>query len=246
MFPRLALLIACVFCFLGAVPTGAVYVTTLPTSADVWFDGTYVGQSPVIVDALSAGQHTVSLSRTGWNTQDLNVSVVAGTTSLASAALTRMALPARGGEGFFTVRGSPIRSLLLDGNVLAPDKLGAYAVPSGLHTLVAQTANGRMTRTLTIYPDMHTDIILRVSEETPHSAVVAPAADYLPADAFKIDGARVTIKYAHHQVAAMLGAVTYRYDGRSVNYDAAPTMIGTGLYLPLELLKQLTADQKEK
>ncbi len=245
MFPRSALLVACV-CLLGAVPTGAVYVTTLPTSADVWFDGTYIGQSPVVVDALTTGQHTLSLTRTGWNTQDLNVSVVAGTTSLASIALTRTSAATRGGDGFFTLRGSGVRSVLFDGTVLGPDKLGAYSVPSGIHTLVAQTASGKVTRTVTIYPDMHTDVILRTVEETPHSAVVAPAADYLPPEAFRIDGPRVTIKYAHHQIDAMLGATQYHYDGRTVNYDAAPTMIGTGLYLPLELLKQLTADQKEK
>lgn len=248
MFPRLAVLAACAVLFLvGAVPTGAVYVTTLPTGADVWLDGTYIGHSPVILDALTTGRHTVSLNRTGWTSQDVDVSVVAGTTALASVALTRTAAGVRGSDGSFTLRGIPVRSLMLDGNLLVPDKDGIFNVPSGTHQLVARTAIGQMTRNITIYPDMRTDIVLRSEEAAQHSAVVAPASDYLPGDAVRIDGARVTIKYARHEVEAMLGATTYRYDGRNVNYDAAPTRIGAALYLPLELLKQLTAnDPKAK
>ncbi len=249
MFPRLAALSGCALAFLlGAVPTGAIYVTSLPSGADVWLDGTYVGHSPVILDALSTGRHTVSLNRTGWNSQDVDVSVVAGTTSLSSVALTRAGGPAlHGGSGSFIVHGVPTRSLLLDGTPLGPDPAGIYTVPSGTHELVALTEQGKMTRDITIYPDMRTDVVLRSGDPAPHSAVVAPATDYLPVDAVKIDGARVTIKYARHEVEAQLGETMYRYDGRSVNYDAAPTRIGSGLYLPLELLKALTAsDPKAK
>jgi hypothetical protein len=248
MFPRLAALAACACLFLlGAVPTGAVYVTTLPSSADVWLDGIYIGHSPVVLDALSAGRHTVSLNRTGWVSQDIDVSVVAGTTALACVALVRAGAPALRGSGSFTVKGVVPRSLLLDGALLLPDKTGMYFASSGSHELVAQTAGGKITRNMTIYPDMRTDIVLRTDQTAQPSAVVAPATDYLPVNALKVDGAHLKITYEHHVVEAMLGATTYRYDGRSVNYDAAPTLIGAALYLPLELLKQLTAnDAKAK
>jgi hypothetical protein len=98
-----------------------------------------------------------------------------------------------------------------------------------------------MTRTITIYPDMTTDVVLRDDEQVTRSAVVAPAADYLPPAAVKIEGARVTIRYARHFVDATIGSVSYRLDGHGVSFDAAPTLIGQALYLPLELLKQLTA-----
>lgn len=249
MFPRPAALAVLVFwCLLGAVPTGALYVTTLPAAADVWLDGTYIGHSPVLIDALATGRHTVSLNRTGWTSQDIDVSVVAGTTSLSSVVLSRSpGRGVRGADGSFTVRGLALRSLLVDGSPVAADKTGAYAVPSGSHQLVAQTASGKITREITVYPEMRTDVVLRGDETAQRSAVVAPASDYLPADALKVDGARVTIKYARHEVDATVGALTYRYDGRNVNYDAAPTLIGTALYLPLELLKALTAsDTKAK
>jgi hypothetical protein len=244
MFLRLASLTVCAFFFLpAAVPTGALYVTTLPTNADVWVDGTYVGHSPVILDALATGRHTVSLIRTGWLSQDIDVSVVAGKTALSSVALARTAartLP--GTEGSFTIKGIPARSLLFDGVALAPDRTGAYVVGSGTHELVVQTAVGKMTRTITIYPDMRTDVVLRDESAAPRSAVVAPTSVYLPPAAVKIEGMRVTIRYERHAVDAVIGSASYRFDGRSVSFDAAPTLIGPELYLPLELLKQLTAD----
>jgi hypothetical protein len=243
MFPRLVALAGCALLFLlGAVPTGALYVTTLPTGADVWLDGTYIGHSPVVVDALTAGRHTVSLNRTGWVSQDIDVSVVAGRTAMSSVALTHAdARVVHDSAGSFTVKGMTLRSVLLDGGPIMPDGGGAYSAPPGTHELVAQTSAGKMTRTITIYPDMRTDVVLRDDDTTPRSAVVAPASDYLPASAVKIDGPRVTIRYAHHEVDAMVGTVAYHVDGRSVTFDAAPTLIGVALYLPLELLKQLTA-----
>ena len=243
MFRPLAPLAACAVLFLlGAVPTGALYVTTLPTNADVWLDGTYVGQSPVILDALAAGRHTVSLTRTGWLSQDIDVSVVAGKTALSSVALARSgSRTVTGSDGSFTVKGVAARSLLCDGVALAPDRTGAYVVASGTHEIVAQTAAGKMTRTITIYPDMRTDVVLRDESAVPRSAVVAPTSVYLPPAAVKIDGVRVTIRYERHAVDAVIGSPSYRFDGRSVSFDAAPTLIGAELYLPLELLKALTA-----
>ncbi|MGD0475697.1 MAG: PEGA domain-containing protein [Candidatus Velthaea sp.] len=244
MFLRLASLAACAcFFLLGAVPTGALYVTTLPTNADVWLDGTYVGQSPVVLDALSAGRHTVSLTRTGWMSQDIDVSVVAGTTALSSVVLAHAGSRAvRGSDGSFSIKGMPARSLLLDGVALTPDATGTYVVASGTHQVVAQTAAGRMTRTITIYPDMRTDVMLRDESAAPHSAVVAPTSVYLPATAVKIDGVRVTIRYERHAVDAVIGSPSYRFDGRTMSFDVAPTLIGAELYLPLELLKALTAN----
>jgi hypothetical protein len=248
MFPRTAALAACAMLFfLAAVPTGALYVTSLPAGADVWLDGTYVGQSPVVLDALSAGRHRVSLNRTGWVSQDIDVSVVAGTTALSSVVLARTSSrTVAGNGGSFAVKGVSPRSLTFDGMLLVPDRTGTYAAASGTHELVVQTAAGKMTRTITIYPDMCTNVVLRDDDPVTRSAVVAPAADYLPPAAVKIEGMRITIRYERHSVDGTIGSVSYHFDGRSVSYDAAPTLIGAALYLPLELLKQLTAaDAKE-
>jgi hypothetical protein len=244
MFPRLAALVACAsLLLLGAVSTGALYVTTLPTDADVWLDGTYVGHSPLVIDALGTGRHTVSVNRTGWVSTDIDVSVVAGTTALSSVVLSRSGTRlVRGVDGTFAIKGVVPRSLLVDGAPVTPDGDGIYAAASGTHELVAQTPAGKLTRTITVYPGMRTDVVLHDDDAAAHSAVVAPFSDYLPATALKIEGAHVTIHYEHHLVDATIGSAAYHVDGRGVNFDAAPTLIGAALYLPLELLKQLTAN----
>ncbi len=69
---RLAAAVVCVL-LLAAVPTGSLYVTTLPTGADVWIDGTYVGRSPLVLGGLAGGRHTVGLTKTGWDPLQLDV-----------------------------------------------------------------------------------------------------------------------------------------------------------------------------
>src|SRR5580698_8129723 len=41
---NLAALVLAAVVLLGAGPTGALFVTSLPSGADVWLDGTYVGR----------------------------------------------------------------------------------------------------------------------------------------------------------------------------------------------------------
>lgn len=240
MFRRLAAVAACA-ALLAAVPTGALYVTTLPSGADVWLDGAYVGHSPLVLDALVAGRHTVSLTKAGWTSQDLDVAIVAGSTALSSVQLQRARGRLRGGSGWIALKGQAVKEVAVDGTVLKPDKTGLVATSSGSHEVVVRTSSGKMTRTVTVYPDMRTDVILR-DDETTRSAVVAPASDYLPDGALRNDGARIVIRHGGHEVIARIGSSAYRLDGRATEFDAAPTIIGGKLYLPLELLMQLTAN----
>lgn len=228
----------------AAVPTGALYVTTLPTGADVWVDGTYVGRAPVVLDALAIGRHTLSLTKTGWQSQELDVSVVAGNTALSSVPLARASRAARGGSGYIALRGIPVREVSIDGEPVKADKDGLYPSAAGAHELVVHAASGRFTRTVTVYSEMRTDVVLR-EEEPSRSSVVAPALDYLPASAVKVDGARLVLRYGGRDVVGKFGSTMFRLDGRSTDFDAAPTMIGGRLYLPLELLTQLTAQPKK-
>ncbi|MFN2459839.1 MAG: PEGA domain-containing protein [Candidatus Velthaea sp.] len=245
MFRRLAAVAACAaFFLLGAVPTGALYVTTLPSGADVWIDGTYIGHSPLVLDALTAGKHSVSLTKTGWRAQDLEVTVVAGTTALSSVQMARAASRGmRMANGFIAIKGAPSKEVTVDGEALKADTTGAFAVSPGMHVVVVRVAKGKVSRNVTVYPEMRTDVVVR-DGENPRSAVVAPASDYLPADAVKLDGTRVVVRHGGHAVVAKVGSTTYVIDGQRAEYDSAPTLIGGKLYLPLELLGQLTANDK--
>ncbi len=244
MLRRLAALTACVL-LLALVPTGSVYLTTLPSGADVWLDGTYVGHSPLVIDALATGRHTVNLSMAGWQGQQLEVSVVAGQTALSSSRLDRMARAKMHAQpGSIALHGLVPGATQLDGAAVEPSKDGTIPAPTGTHELVVRTPRGRITRTVTVWPQTRTDVVLSEDVERTKPTVVAPAEDFLPKSAIRIAGERVVIKYGGHAVIGRLGSTGYRVDGHSADYDAAPTLIGPRLYLPLELLTLLAGNQR--
>ncbi len=228
-------------------PAGGTYVTTLPSGAEVWFDGTYVGRSPLLVDGLSEGRHTISLLKSGWNAQETAIVVSHGTVVMSSSLLTAAKHQAGGAlaqTGTLVVRNTPARAeVSLDGTPLAALPARGLALAVGTHELAVRTAHGRFTRAFAVYPDLTTDVIVREpTGRHDHSAVVAPAEDYLPTNAFVIEGRRITVRYAGHIVIARFGETTFRLDGAATEFDSAPESIGGKLYLPLELLEKLSGD----
>lgn len=242
---NLAASAAAVLFLLAATPAGGLWVTTLPTAADVWLDGVYVGRSPLVIDALGAGEHRLALTRSGWTPQDLTVTVIAGATTPAAVLLQRSqrSVP---GTGTLALHGLRAQVVSVDGDAAPPAKDGTLALAAGMHEIGLIVAGGRTTRTVTVYPQSRTDVVVEGDAE-PRSVVIAPADDYLPAAAVHVEGTRVTLRYAGHDVAARMGASGFRVDRKEVTYDGAPTLINGRLYLPLELLTLLnpTANAKK-
>ena len=240
MLRRLAAAVVCML-LLAAVPTGSLYVTTLPTGADVWIDGTYVGRSPLVLGALAAGRHTVGLTKTGWDPLQLDVSVVAGQTTLSS---TRLDTARTGGlhplPGWIAIHGT-VRTASVDGFPAMPAKDGTIAVAAGTHELTARTPRGRITRSVMVWPGTRTDVVLTPDAEVTRPSVVAPAEDYVPRGAIGVVGEKVVVRYGGHEVIGHIGSTSYRVDGKTVDYGEAPTMIGSRLYLPLDLLTTLSS-----
>jgi hypothetical protein len=240
MLRRLAAVVACVI-LLAAVPTGSLYVTTLPSGADVWIDGTYVGRSPLVLGGLTTGHHTVGLTKTGWSPLQLDVSVEESQTTLSSTKLEPVRNHPRPAGGSIAIHGIPADQTFLDGVAAAPSKDGTIPAAAGTHELAVHTPRGRITRAVTVWPLTRTDVVLLPNVEVPRPSVVAPAEDYVPHSAIRIDGERVVIRYGGHEVVGRMGATTYRLDGKVVDYGAAPTTIGPRLYLPLDLLTTLSS-----
>jgi len=170
---------------------------------------------------------------------------VSGSTALSSVALQRSPGRLRTDTGTIAIRGMVVKSVQIDGLPIAPDKTGFYDVRAGLHEIVAMTTAGKVTRTITVYPDMRTDVVLRDDDSQALPAVVAPASDYVPASAVHIDADRVAIKFGGHDVEGHIGSTSYRVDGRAMDFDAAPTLIGSKLYLPLSLLTRIAPDKAQ-
>jgi hypothetical protein len=229
-----ALVLGALLFLAGAGPTGTLWITTLPAGADVWLDGIYVGRSPLVVDALAAGDHKLTLTRTGWTPQDISASVTPGQT-LTTAVVLRREAPLPSGSGTLAIHGLHPASVIVDGASMLLPKDGVLAVTAGTHELAFAGAQGRVTRSVTVYPQTRTDVILSNEGET-RSAVIAPADDYLPAGSFRVDGTQITARFGGHDVSARLGTTEVRVDGKVTSYDAAPTVINGRLYLPIDLL----------
>jgi hypothetical protein len=232
----------------SAQPAGAIFVSTLPAGADVWIDGTYVGRSPALIAALPPGKHAVTLTKTGWVVQELDVEVKPASTALSVVELS--ARPARAGEtratGTYVLRGVPKGAkVLVDGVPAAADGLTPVALGAGVHRASVLTERGRTTLPFEIVPDTNTEVVLHEpAGEESRSAVVAPASEYLPADACVVEGKKIVVRYSGHVVVAHFGENVVRFDGQPVSYAGAPHLIGAKLYLPLELLERLRPEAK--
>lgn len=226
------------------IPSGEIYVTTLPSGADVFIDGTYVGRSPALIGALGGGRHALTLTKSGWIVQEVDVTVRADAVAMSSTRLLPASRADSGAAlGSVVVRGAPAgASFLLDGNAFSPSPQ-PFVLSAGPHHIEMKTSHGRTTRPLDVLPDTTTELVLQEPKsDDSHPSIVAPAEDYLPTDAFSLLGKKVVVRYGGHVVVGHLGDATLRIDGTAATFDAAPDFIGGRLYLPLPLLEQLTGD----
>ena len=229
-----------------AAESGSIYATTLPSGADVFLDGTYVGRSPVLMSGLDPGRHSLTLTKAGWVVREVDVGVAGGSLSLSS---TRLApgphAYAGDAAGKVVLRGMPPGSaFLLDGIAASVAAGQPMSMPAGRHQLTVVTPRGRTTRPIDVWPDTTTNVVLTGghAEQDPHSAIVAPAEDYLPTDDFSLNGKTVVVHYGGHTVICRLGNTVVTFDGAARVYDAAGEVIGGKLYLPLPLLETLSGD----
>ncbi len=88
--------------------TGYYHVTSAPSGAGVYFDGTYEGTTPVTIEVSATGTpgHTLSLSLSGYQTYTQSVpgNPSAGQTVYITATLTPLA---GSGKGYYQVSSSP-------------------------------------------------------------------------------------------------------------------------------------------
>jgi len=227
----------------NASATGAIYLTTLPSGADAWVDGAYVGRSPVLIDALPVGKHTVTAAKTGWESRELGVSVTERVAfQFVDFQLQRAARAPRV-SGRLALRASErIETLSVDGAAVNLSKPPILDLEPGPHTIEARVGNAKIVRHAVVYAETTTNVILRSTpEEDERTAVLAPAATYLPASDVVLDGRRIAIRHNGHTASGSIGDSTMRVDGAPASFAAAPALVEGKLYLPLELYVRLGA-----
>lgn len=225
------------------MPSGGAYITTLPAGADIWIDGTYVGRSPVFVDALARGRHSITITKTGWSVQETAVDVTPGAVALSSTILVPGPRAMAGNaSGTLLLRGLPPGAqVTLDGAPFSGDLQKAIPLLSGRHRVTILTTRGKTTRSFTMLPETATQVVVHEAPRgNSHSVVVAPVDGYLPHGAYSVEGKKVVLRYRGHVVVAHLGLTVVRFDRAEISYDSAPQLIGRKLYLPLELLEKLS------
>lgn len=233
---------ACTIAVRASDGGGAIYLTTLPSGADTWVDGAYIGHSPVLVDALGIGKHTITAAKTGWVSRELRVTVGdRDPLQFIDVQLERDPAVASVNGTLALHAGLPIRNVTVDGTQVRLSPAGKLDMTPGPHAIVVETPSGRFARQVDIYPDTTTNVVVRISEGANHAIVVAPVTNYLAAAEVTVDGKRILIRHNGHTLSGALGDATMRIDGKPTTFDTPPAMIGGNLFLPLDVFLRIGA-----
>ncbi len=129
-----------VYASLSTLPptTGSIYVTSVPSGANVYVDGTYYGPSPQIASGLSPGYHQVRISLSGFQDWTGSVYVHADETTKVSQALSVGPTPTSApGTGSVSVSSNPAGAgVYLDNVYVGITPLTIPGVSSGSHVVL--------------------------------------------------------------------------------------------------------------
>jgi hypothetical protein len=225
----------------GVLPFGGLYITSLPSGADVWVDGSYIGRTPLLIDGLREGKHAVTVTKAGWQVEEVDQNVAAGVTTSATVQLEP--LKPLHTHGKIALHGlDRAAHVSLDGGPWLPLQ-SEYEATVGTHHLAVREPEAKFERMLVVYPEQTTHVLFAAPAD-PRSAVVAPVEAYLPASAAKVSNSRVVIRWGGHVAVGHLGDARFLVDGHDVVYDAPAGMVRGKLYLPLDLILMMTGSKK--
>jgi len=122
---------------------GWVYVSSSPGGASVTLDGTNYGQTPASgslkLNSIGVGDHTVTLTRSGYSVYTTKVSVNANTVSEVSALLQPSG--SSSGNGALSVSSTPAgANIFVDNNFLGITPLTLKDIPAGSHVVMIRLA----------------------------------------------------------------------------------------------------------
>jgi hypothetical protein len=221
---------------------GGIYVTSLPPGAAVWLDGAYMGNTPVLVDGLPAGSHSVLLIRAGWRPQSQTVGVEPGQVVLWSARLTPATARPAGEDGRLLVRNAVGARVFVDGIELH-DGGQPRGLSPGVHIITVERNNRKTTTTVQIFPQTLTAFDASELAAAPIAQPVgnelAPLDAYVPSGDFVVNGSDIIVHYKGVELQCAVGSLTYVLNGKAGSLSVAPVMVGNRPFLPVVLLERL-------
>jgi|SRR5579872_854415 len=246
-----SLLLACALLAAVAGPAaaergrGGIYICSLPSGADVWIDGTFVGESPILISSVTTGHHVISVSKTGFSVQDVGVDVSEGREPLMEAIRLRPVTTAVRQTGRLAIRSDLTGGqVYIDGATAGKVPVAARSVEAGDHRVELRYKGDTIVRDVEIYPDTETVVVMRRASTT-GPVVLAPVESYIPDDAYTLEGGKLVIRYGGHKVVGHVDQREYAVDDQPRRYEASPTLVNGRLYLPLPLLQWLVAGSKK-
>jgi hypothetical protein len=122
------------------VTTGSLSISSTPSGASIYIDGTYKGVTPTVISGISAGSHQVQLTRSGYYDYTRTASVTAGSTTTVSATLT--SIPQTPVTGSLDISSNPSgASIYVDGTYKGVTPKVVSGLSTGTHS-VKLTKNG--------------------------------------------------------------------------------------------------------
>ncbi|MBN1166706.1 MAG: PEGA domain-containing protein [Methanospirillaceae archaeon] len=151
--------------------TGSLQASSSPSGADLYVDGSFRGNTPVLVSGLSTGTHPVSLKRYGYMDWSQSVSVTAGRTTTINPVLNPYPPEPRVGDISVTSV-PPGAYVYLDANyegiTSSGQSLDITGVTPGIHTVLLEHSH---------YQDYSANIEVSAGTTTRVSASLQPAPE---------------------------------------------------------------------
>lgn len=231
-------------------PHGGAYLTSLPASASAWLDGVYVGSTPVYVDDLLPGPHTVTVSASGWQPQTARFDVSVGRIEPVSIVMRRNPGDAAAkGQGAIAVAGTPAGAhVFLDGTPLSTPSV-PHPAGAGYHIVTLQppgAKSSRSMRVVDVFPGATTTISFAPTSNAslaPEDDVLEPVDVAVPGAAIAMAGSDVIIHFKGVEVECTIGSRAYTFNGKQETMSISPALVGGKVYLPRSLLARIGGQQ---
>ena len=230
-------------------PHGGAYLTSLPANASAWLDGVYVGSTPVYVDDLLPGRHSVTLSAAGWQPQTVAFDVSIGRIEPVSVVMARNPGDnSSKGQGAIAVAGAPSGShVYLDGAPLGMTPIVPHPTGAGYHIVTLQPPDpkaARSMRIVNVFPGATTTISFAppsTASIAPEDDVLEPVQTVIPDAAIAMAGTDVIIHYRGVEIECTIGSRSYTFNGKQETMSISPALVGGKVYLPRSLLARINA-----
>lgn len=147
--------------FTIAIPTGSISVSSIPSGAKVYVDGSYKGRTPLSIDGVLSGSHMVKVSKAGYNDEIKAVSVGAGQIVNLDVVLRQL-------TGSIKVTSNPGgASVYLDGVYKGTTPMTISNVPIGSHIVkLKKQGYNEVEKTVIVSASHTTTVSLQLLQQT--------------------------------------------------------------------------------